>query len=311
MKTLQTLKQRFAAGTLSKPDFIREALAVHRQLFEYVDITRETEVHEIHVSPEGVRFVMGEERIRIFAPPEEARVAPIEVMNFGSYEPQETRVMDLLTADARQILDIGANIGWYAVRFALRLPRACVHAFEPMPQAHAYLQRNVAANNVGDRVTAYNHGLSETSGSFEFFIAPTGGTNASLLNVAGAADARKVTGLALSLDQWGVNQQIKPDFIKCDVEGAELLVFRGGRATLLQDKPIVFTELLRKWSKPFGYHPNDVLAFFRQLGYRCYAVGAAGVRRIHEVDDETPETNYAFLHAEVHRTSITALEALK
>lgn len=219
--------------------------------------------------------------------------------------------MDLLSVGARNILDVGANIGWYAVRFAKRDPKARVHAFEPMPVSHCYLQRNVAANGVGAQVTSYNYGLSEVGGSFEFFVAPTGGTNASLMNVAGAADARKVLGLTLTLDQWCANQQLKPDFIKCDVEGAELLVFRGGNETLTRDKPIVFAELLRKWSKPFGYHPNDMLSFFRDLGYRCYAVGTGGVRRAEEVTDETPETNYAFVHAQVHGTAIAALEALR
>lgn len=308
---LQDLKDQFNANLLTKPDFIRLALDVHRQLFDYVGITRSTDVNEICITPEGVSFVMGKEQIRLFAPAEEARVAPVEVMNFGRYEPEETLVMDLLSAGAKNILDVGANIGWYTVRFAKRQPEARIHAFEPMPQANAFLQRNVAVNGVGDRVSSYNYGLSEVGGSFEFFIAPTGGTNASLLNVSGAVDARKVMGLTLTLDQWVINQQQRPDFIKCDVEGAELLVFRGARETLKRDKPIVFSELLRKWSQPFGYHPNDMLAFFCELGYRCYAVGARGVRRIDAVTDETPETNYAFVHAEAHGAVIEALEALK
>lgn len=308
---LQALKDQFGAGILPKPDFIRQALDLHRHLFDYVGITQSTDVHEISITPEGVSFVMGEERIRLFAPAEEARVAPIEVMNFGRYEPEETRVMDLLSAEAKTVLDVGANIGWYAVRFAKRQPEARVHAFEPMPVSHAFLQRNVAANGVGHQVTCYNYGLSDAGGSFEFFIAPTGCTNASLLNVAGAQDARAVVGLTLTLDQWSANQQLKPDFIKCDVEGAELLVFRGGRETLKAHRPVVFAELLRKWAKPFGYHPNDMLGFFRELGYRCYAVGTASVRRLEEVTDETPETNYAFVHADAHGAAIAALEALR
>jgi FkbM family methyltransferase len=308
--TLQTLKDQFASGALSKADFIRQALDVHRHLFDYVGITQGTDVHEISITSEGVSFVLGDERIRMFAPAEEARVAPIEMMNFGRYEPQETRVMDLLSAEALDILDVGANIGWYAVRFAKRRPQARVHAFEPMPVSHGFLQRNVAANGVGAQVRCYSHGLSDASGSFEFFIAPAGGTNASLRNVAGAHDARAVTGLALTLDQWAANQEVRPDFIKCDVEGAELLVFRGGRETLRRDRPIVFAELLRKWSKPFGYHPNDMLGFFDALGYRCYAVGTAGVRRIDEVTDDTPETNYAFVAPDAHGPAIAALEAL-
>jgi FkbM family methyltransferase len=307
--TFSELKQQFQAGTLPKPDFIRNALAVHKTLFGYVDVTRTTDVREILITADGVSFVLGDERIRLYAPENEGRVAPIEVMNFNHYEPAETRVMDILAANARTILDVGANIGLYAIRFAKRLPSARVFAFEPLPTSHAFLQRNVAANGVGERVSCFNYGLSETSGTVDFFISPAAGTNASLLNVAGAQDARRVVGLTLTMDQWTSNQSVAPDFIKCDVEGAELLVFRGARATLAQHQPIVFTELLRKWSKPFGYHPNDMLAYFFELGYQCLAVGETGVRRISEVTDDTPETNYAFLHGDRHGATIQRLLA--
>lgn len=305
--TLAALKSQFGQGTLSKSDFIASALQLHQHLFEYVDITRTTDVREISITPQGICFVLGDERIRLFCPENEARVAPIEVMNFNQYEPEETRVMDILAEGCQSILDVGANIGLYTVRFAKRMPGAHIYAFEPLPSSHAFLQRNVAANAVGANVTCFNYGLSEASGTVEFFLSPTAGTNASLKNVAQADNARAIVGMVLTLDQWVANQAVAPDFIKCDVEGAELLVFRGGKATLAQHQPLVFAELLRKWSKPFGYHPNDMLGFFAELGYECLAVGGAGVRRIHEVTDTTPETNYAFLHAHKHAHMLARL----
>ena len=307
---LSELKAQYAAGTLPKPDYIRAALTLHEALFAYVDVTRTTDVKEIVIHPEGVSFTVGDEALQLTCPAFEARVAPIEIMNFGQYEPQETRVMDCLAQGARHVLDVGANIGYYAVRFAKKFPSAQVFAFEPLPTSYAYLQRNVAANAVGSQVSCFNYGLSDASGTVEFFIAPAGGTNASLRNVADAQDAKPVVGLTLTLDQWAHNQHVQPDFIKCDVEGAELLVFRGGRETLRQYHPIVFTELLRKWSKPFGYHPNDVLAFFSALGYQCFAVGASGVQPITEVTDATEETNYAFLHPAKHADAIARLKEL-
>lgn len=309
--TLAALKQQFQAGALSKPDFIHAALQRHKTLFEYVEITRSTDVKQIVIGADGVSFVVGEEGIRLYCPSDEARVAPIEVMNFNHYEPAETQVMDLLAQNARTILDVGANIGLYAIRFAKRLLNAHVYAFEPMPISHAFLQRNIAANGVGERVSCFNYGLSDTSGTVDFFISPAASTNASLLNVAGAQDAQRVVGLTLTLDQWTSNQNVAPDFIKCDVEGAELLVFRGGHNTLAQHQPIVFAELLRKWSRPFGYHPNDMLAFFTDLGYACFAVGDAGIRQIVEVTDNTPETNYAFLHRQKHAETIQRVMALQ
>ena len=72
----------------------------------------DTDVREIRIDEAGVRFRIGEDDIWLFAPPEEGRVAPIEVMNFDRYEPEETRIMDLLSEGANQILDVGANIGF-------------------------------------------------------------------------------------------------------------------------------------------------------------------------------------------------------
>jgi FkbM family methyltransferase len=217
--------------------------------------------------------------------------------------------MDLLARGARQILDVGANIGWYAVRFARRMPHAHVHAFEPVPTTHAYLRRNIEINGVGAQVSPHPLGLSETSGTMEFFVSPTNGTNASLLNVANASDARSVSAQVSTLDAWAAEHAVVPDFIKCDVEGAELLVFRGARQTLARHRPAVFAELLRKWSRPFGYHPNDMLRYFAELGYQCFAVGAQGVHRITEVTEETVETNFAFLHPQAHADAMAALRA--
>ena len=305
----QSLNFNYRAGKLTKADFINQALEIHRTLFDYIGIVRTTDVNKIEIDQDTVSFLVGSKNIKIFSPPEESRVAPIEIMNFGSYEPEETRVMDLLTNNSRVILDVGANIGWFSIRFAKENPLVKVHAFEPMPTSFSFLQRNIAANDLGLQVVSYNYGLSDNNGSFDFFIAPTSGTNASLLNVAGAENAQKVIGLTMTLDQWCSNQNINPDFIKCDVEGAELLVFRGGRETLLKNHPIVFTELLRKWSKPFGYHPNDVISFFDNLGYISFAVGVDGVRKISDINDDTLETNYAFVHADHHKELVKKLEA--
>ncbi|MBB3255882.1 FkbM family methyltransferase [Paraburkholderia bannensis] len=305
--TIAQLKALYRDGSLSKPDFIREALKVHQTLFQYVDVIRTTDIREILIDANSVVFVVGEEGIRLQCPPNEARVAPVEVMNFDHYEIHETRVMDTVAQDCRNLVDIGANIGMHTVRFAMRAPQARVFAFEPMPGSFAFLQRNVAENGVGDRVSCFNYGLSDRNGTIDFFIAPTAGTNASLMNVADAQDAQRIVGLTLTLDQWATNQAIAPDFIKCDVEGAELLVFRGGHSTLARHRPVVFTELLRKWSRPFGYHPNDVIEFFASFGYECMAVGETGVRRLTCVTDETIETNYVFLHREAHAEKISRL----
>jgi hypothetical protein len=97
---------------------------------------------------------------------------------------------------------------------------------------------------------------------------------------------------------------IKVDFIKCDCEGAELLVFKGAKNVIYADKPIVFTEMLRKWSAKFGYHPNDIINFFGELGYSCFYSNLDKLAQIDEVNDSTIETNFIFLHRGKHKSVI-------
>jgi FkbM family methyltransferase len=301
------LKAAFRSGKLSKPDYIRESFRWHRQLFDYVQIVAGTDVHEIRITADGVRFRLGDEDAELYCPPDEARVAPLEIMNFGAYEGPETRLLNALASQSKAMLDIGANIGVYSIRLALRFPELRVFAFEPIPTSFDYLQRNIAVNAVGERVRAFQYALSDHAGATTLYIAPHNGTNASLQNVAGASDAIELPGLMLTLDDWVRSFGVAPDLIKCDVEGAELLVFRGGLQTLRSHCPVVFSELLRKWAKGFGYHPNDMLELFRSIGYRCFAIGDGGIREIASVDDETPETNYVFVHPERHPNAIPLL----
>jgi len=77
-------------------------------------------------------------------------------------------------------------------------------------------------------------------------------------------------------------------------------VFRGALQTLGRDKPVVFTEMLRKWTAKFAYHPNDIIQLFGKLGYACYTVDGVMLRRIDQVTESTIETNFFFLHQEAH-----------
>src|SRR3546814_9315101 len=112
--------------------------------------------------------------------------------------------------------------------------------------------------------------LSDACGITEFFVAPANGTNASLKNVANSEDIVRVVGATLTLDQWATNHDVAPDFIKCDVEGAEYLVFQGGKDTLQKYKPVVFAELLRKWAKPRSEEHTSELQSLMRISYAVF-----------------------------------------
>ena len=180
-----------------------------------------------------------------------------------------------------------------------------------MKTSYSYLKQNILANDVKSQVLTYNLALSDSIGDVDFFIPPRNGINSSMINVSGNKNSKKINAKMSTLDQCCKDQNIKPNFIKCDVEGAELLVFRGGKETLLIDKPLIFTELLRKWSKPYGYHPNEMINFFDKLGYLCFGIGKHSVCHIEKVTENTVETNYVFLHCNEHIKIINKLKSLK
>ena len=307
---LTDLQDAFASGEITKQVFIQQACTLHQNLWHYSSLLKNCDVHQVLISETGVEFLLGDERVSICAPPHEARVAPLETLNFGSYEPVESFAMNILASNASVILDIGANIGYHSVRLAKRESQAQVFAFEPMPCFYEFLQRNIYMNSLGKRVVCHNYGLSSDNGSFDFFISPENGTNASLKNVANRTDAQKVVGLTMKLDDWISNHNIKPDFIKIDVEGAELLVLQGALNCLKSDKPKILAELLRKWSAPFGYHPNQVLQLMSSMGYGCWSLGDKQINPIKNITDDTLETNFVFLHLNDHIDTIKSLENL-
>jgi hypothetical protein len=88
----------------------------------------------------------------------------------------------------------------------------------------------------------------------------------------------------------------KLDFIKCDVEGAEILVFKGGKHVLKTHRPIVMCEVSQRGMSYYNLLTDDVFTFFGELGYQSFAWREAKLipvkRRISEA------FNYVFLPQE-------------
>jgi FkbM family methyltransferase len=231
----------------------------------------------------------------------ESRSIPLTIINLGSYEKEELAMQLQLIKNGDTVLDIGGNVGWYALYIAKDKPMSVVHSFEPLPPTFEEQQTNIKLNPDIKNVVPHNFGFSNKVGSFDFYIDPAISGNASLVNVADKKDIKVFKCKVETLDEFVSKDNVNVDFIKCDVEGNELFVFEGGIGTLEKYKPIVFTEMLRKWSAKFNYHPNRIIELFGKLNYKPYVIGNAGkLLPFGWVDENTIETNYFFLHQEKH-----------
>ena len=57
------------------------------------------------------------------------------------------------------------------------------------------------------------------------------------------------------------------DYIKIDVEGAELLVLKGAKRTIELLKPVVQVEVSGSFTKLYDYEPYDLFNFMAGTGY--------------------------------------------
>jgi FkbM family methyltransferase len=296
--SLAAIQERFRKGSLPKRDYIEAMHGRHRALFEYADFIRDTEVAKIEIV-EGEVIWSSRAGVRFVCNPEDRRSAPLETLNFGRYEGDDARMVWRLLRPGFTILDIGANVGWYTLHFARKYPTSRVFAFEPIPATFACLERNLRLNGL-DNVSLFNFGLFDREEELTFY-SPRGGSDAaSAANLSGLAEVTKITCRVKRLDDFMAQTGVEPDFIKCDVEGAELFVFRGAMQCLLKYRPIIFCEMLRKWSAKFGYHPNEIIDLLGTAGYRCFCVQEGRWQQLPRVEETTVPTNFFFLQAERH-----------
>jgi FkbM family methyltransferase len=190
-------------------------------------------------------------------------------------EPELRLVPELVTPE-RSALDIGANRGVYAR--VMRDRARDVHAFEPNPR----LARRMR-HCFGDSVRVWNVALSDASGRAEMRIPVSGGTDIdglSTLEPGAADDAEAVRTVEVekrSLDSLGLRDI---GFAKIDVEGHELAVLRGARATLERDRPALLVEMEDR------HRPGAVdqgRRFLEELGYRGYFLRAGRLRPMDEL----------------------------
>jgi FkbM family methyltransferase len=300
---LSELREAFKSESLSKTEYIHRASLIHDQLYDYSEVLKDNEINEIRIRPGEVEFIVGKLNLSIFCPRGESRYAPLEILNFGSYEPFESKILEILCLNANTIIDIGANIGWFTINFAALNPSSVIYAFEPLPLAHTFLELNVAVNKFENRIRIESLALSDKRGLQQFVQPVTNSTNSSFVNVANSENVVFHQVETTSVDEYFSNSTLTIDLIKCDVEGAELQVFLGASNTLKTYKPAIFTEILRKWSGAFGNHPNDLIQLLKSIGYTCFEVNKESLQEIEYVSEQTIATNFLFLtDSEVHKS---------
>ena len=166
----------------------------------------------------------------------------------------------------RRFLDVGANIGLYGFIFGSVANNGTVTMMEPDDSNAKLIRKTILASKLS--VTLVEAAASDESRTLTFYQDDLTGATGSL--VRSAEDSfialhhhrapAVVSVRAVTLDEFYPSES--PDFIKIDVEGAELKVLRGGEAMLSRSHPALMFEC--------DQDQEAVRVFLHQLGYMFF-----------------------------------------
>lgn len=163
--------------------------------------------------------------------------------------------------------DVGANIGLFSL-LAARLVgnEGRVVAFEADPEIAARLKEHVARNML-DRIRIEQLAVWSEPRTVTFERTdPAASPDRGLGHVVSSGAKNTIQVDAVSLDDYAWTGP-KPDFVKCDVEGAEVEVFRGAAQLLRTKRPIVLFEMHSDENR------RILLEEMSRLGYACENCG--------------------------------------
>jgi FkbM family methyltransferase len=150
----------------------------------------------------------------------------------GIWEPEVTDFFQRTIEPGQVVVDVGANVGYFTMLAAhLTTHTGHVYAFEAQPDTYRLLVKGILANWMEPYVTAEQLAVYEDSRDLELFVRRRFAGNSSIVRsrpnveVEDSVDAVRVS--ATSLDDYFSGLDTRIDFVKVDVEGAELHVFRG------------------------------------------------------------------------------------
>src|SRR5688572_23628427 len=173
--------------------------------------------------------------------------------------------------------DIGAHHGWVSMwALALVGKTGAAHAFEPSPSNLSILAWHKKANGHLNWTLVPKAVSDEDAAEKVFFLIDSGDSpmNSLTTGVPGTLDMEgrnigKVTVQTTRLDTYCQETGVKPNLVKIDVEGAELLVLRGGRKLFAESCPTIILAMHPPWL-PKGQSTGQIFEMLNACGYTVF-----------------------------------------
>jgi FkbM family methyltransferase len=209
---------------------------------------------------------------------------------------EEVGIAAILAASLRgsgSYVDVGANRG-QVLREAVRVaPHGRHLAFEPIPA----LARELACAFPGVECRCKALGARAQTVEFHHYTRLDGwsGMRArpEISDERGRPQRIEVEVSTLDAELG----DLVPSVVKVDVEGAELAVLEGARATLLEARPVVIFEHVAAASSLYGVAPEAPWELLNELGYEIFTVTGGGPCTRAEFAADRTVVNWLAVHS--------------
>ena len=183
----------------------------------------------------------------------------------GDYERETQAVFLKWIARGSVVYDVGAHRGFFSLLAAhLVGPQGRVVAFEPSGRNERLVRAHAALNGL-TQISSYPYAISGENGTAEFSDLEDDMANTMIATSPRFAAAHRIQRVeSRTLDDLVGTEAPAPQFIKMDIEGAELAALAGARRSLARHRPILY----------FSVHENHLpgvqrgcLELLAPLGY--------------------------------------------
>lgn len=179
-------------------------------------------------------------------------------------EPRRTDVaLEALLKPDFNCLDVGSHVGSTLARFTRLAPEGRHTAVEAIPAKADSIRRRF------DDVRVINAAVSSEAGTATLYEA----RNSGFSSLRRPLDQDVRAEFPVKVVRLDDVIESKVDFIKLDVEGAELPALRGAAEVLDRDRPIVLFECgPHGHTDAFGYSRADLFEFLHDRGFTVYSI---------------------------------------
>jgi FkbM family methyltransferase len=165
--------------------------------------------------------------------------------------------------------DIGANVGFFSIIAAKLVgDNGQIYAFEPGTSNATAVHHNAQLNNF-NHIEVIEKAVSDTSGAGQLLLAKYSGGHALATADTPPDLAGEITVDLVSIDDLIAQKRIEPpNFVKVDVEGAELDVLKGMRETIKTYQPTIIYEVDDGDCTAYERKYQELADFFKSFNYQ-------------------------------------------